>query len=264
MRAQRGSLPVVILPVRMASGNAFSSNGTNTIQTFQGFPNVAVQISGAIPNLQYGPQQLGTSASAPQQVLQKGPLERFFNAEIKVLGAVQIMIGLMHIGFGAVAVFLALAGYISFSVFGGYSFWAGILFISSGSLCVSVAKNQNRSLVKCSIGMNITSAIIALFGILQYIVELSLSDSFAINNHSDNSIKAVGTCLSSVLFLFRLLEFFITVSLTHFGCQATCCVNDQATIGFVPYQVVSECVPPTTEPNSSSPPAYDNVVTKPE
>lgn len=70
----------------MASGNAFSSNGTNTIQTFLGFPNVAVQVPGAIPNLQYGPQQLGTSTSAPQQVLQKGPLERFVNAEIKVLG----------------------------------------------------------------------------------------------------------------------------------------------------------------------------------
>lgn len=44
------------------------------------------------------------------------------------------------------------------------------------------------------------------------------------------NLYEVGICLSSVLFLFRLLEFFITVSLAHFGCQATCCVNDQVTI----------------------------------
>lgn len=81
-----GNLAVVILPVRMASGNVIPSNGTGIIQTSQGFPSVAVQVSGAIPNLQYGAQQLGTFTSAPQQGPQKGPLERFLNAEMKVLG----------------------------------------------------------------------------------------------------------------------------------------------------------------------------------
>uniref|UniRef100_A0A2D4FTN7 Membrane-spanning 4-domains subfamily A member 12 n=1 Tax=Micrurus corallinus TaxID=54390 RepID=A0A2D4FTN7_MICCO len=247
----------------MASGNVIPSNGTNIIQTPQGFPSVAVQVSGAIPNLQYGAQQLGTFINAPQQVPQNG-LERFFNAEIKVLGTVQIMIGLMHFGFGAIALCLASAGYIAISVFGGYSFWGGILFISSGSLCISAAKNQNRSLVKCCVGMNITSAIIALFGILLYILELSMGDNFSLNYNSGNWIKKVGICLSSVLFLFRLLEFSIAVLLAHFGCQATCCANDQAAMGFVPYQIISGYEPASTEPNSSSPPVYGNVVTKPE
>ncbi|ETE56891.1 Membrane-spanning 4-domains subfamily A member 8B, partial [Ophiophagus hannah] len=74
----------------------------------------------------------------------------------------------------------------------------------------------------------------------------------------------VGICLSSVLFLFRLLEFSIAVSLAHFGCQAACCANDQAAMVLVPYQVISGYAPVSTEPNSSSPPAYANVVTKPE
>ncbi|KAG8125468.1 putative Membrane-spanning 4-domains subfamily A member 12-like protein, partial [Naja naja] len=213
-------------------------------------------VPGAIPNLQYGAQQLGTSINAPQQVPQNR-LQRFFNAEIKT---VQIMIGLMHIGFVAVAI--CLPGYIATS--GGYSFWGGILFISSGSLCISAAKNQNHSLVKCSVGMNITSAVIALFGILLYILELTTGDTFSLNYNSENLMKKVSICLSSVLFLFRLLEFFITVSLAHFGCQATCCANDQAAMGFVPYQVITGYAPVSTGPNSSSPPAYDNVVTKPE
>ncbi|XP_058010982.1 membrane-spanning 4-domains subfamily A member 12-like isoform X2 [Ahaetulla prasina] len=241
----------------MASGNVIPSDGTNIIQTSQGFPSVAVQVSGAIPYPQYGAQQFGTSTGAPQQVPQTGRLERFLNAEIKVLGTVQIMIGLMHIGFGAVAICLASAGYIAWSI--GYSFWGGILFISSGSLCISAAKHQNRSLVKCSIGMNITSAIIALIGILQYILEIS----FSLNENSEDWKKNVGICLSSVLFLFKLLEFFITVSLAHFGCQANCCTNGSAAMGYVPYQIVSGFAPLATEPNSSSPPTYDNVA-KPE
>uniref|UniRef100_A0A670ZHL0 Membrane spanning 4-domains A8 n=1 Tax=Pseudonaja textilis TaxID=8673 RepID=A0A670ZHL0_PSETE len=195
----------------MASGNMIPSNGTNLIQTSQGFPCVAVQVSGAIPNHQYGAQQLGTSINAQQ--VPPNRLERFFNAEIKVLG-----------------------------------------FISSGSLCISAAKNQNRSLVKCCVGMNITSAIIALFGILLYILELTMGDSFSLNFNSEDWIKKVGICLSSVLFLFRLLEFSIAVSLAHFGCQATCCADDQAAMG---YQVISGYAPVSTETNSSFPPAYD-------
>ncbi|XP_034276126.1 membrane-spanning 4-domains subfamily A member 15-like isoform X2 [Pantherophis guttatus] len=246
----------------MASGNVIPSNGTCIIQTSQGFPGVAVQVSGAIPNLQYRAQQLGTFTSAPQQGPQKGPLERFLNAEMKVLGTVQIMIGLMHIGFAAVAICLALAGYIAWSA--GYSIWGGILFISSGSLCISAAKNENRSLVKCCVGMNITSAIIALIGILQYIFEMATINSFSLNSNSEDWAKNVGICLSSVLFLFRLLEFVITVSLAHFGCQATCCGNNPAAMGFIPYQVVSGDALLATEPNSSFPPTYNDVVAKPE
>ncbi|KAM3853645.1 membrane-spanning 4-domains subfamily A member 8-like isoform 1-T1 [Vipera latastei] len=247
----------------MASGNIIAFNGANIIQTAQGVPSGAVQASGAIPNPQYGAQPVGMSTSAPQQVPQKGRLEKFLNAEIKVLGAVQIMIGLIHIGFAAPAICLSAAGYFVLS--GAYSFWGGLLFISSGSLCVAGANRPNNSLVKCSLGMNITSAIVASFGILQYIIELSISGSSSLNNNSPENYwkMTVGICLSSVLFLFRLLELFITVSLAHFGCQATCCANDQATMVYVPYQVDGYAAL-ATAPSSSSPPVYGNVVTKPE
>lgn len=81
-----GNLAVVILPARMASGNIIAFNGANIIQTAQGVPSGAAQASGAIPNPQYFAQPLGMSTSAPQQVPQKGRLEKFLNAEIKVLG----------------------------------------------------------------------------------------------------------------------------------------------------------------------------------
>ncbi|XP_070790946.1 membrane-spanning 4-domains subfamily A member 15-like [Pituophis catenifer annectens] len=108
------------------------SNGANMIQTTPGLPSVAPQASGAIPYPQYGTQQLGIPTSAPQQVPQKGPLERFFKAEPKVLGAIQIMIGLIQIGFGAISFCLLSAKYITLSGFGGYPFWGGIFSVGYG------------------------------------------------------------------------------------------------------------------------------------
>ncbi|XP_026577141.1 membrane-spanning 4-domains subfamily A member 8-like isoform X1 [Pseudonaja textilis] len=150
------------------------SNGANIIQMTPGLPSVALQASGTTPYPQYGAQQLGISTSAPQQIPQKSPLERFLKAEPKVLGAVEIMIGLIHIGFGTVS-FSSLVSsfrFLPISAIGGYPFWGGIFFISSGSLCVAAANLPNCGLVKSSVGMNITSAIMALCGIILYMCEL--------------------------------------------------------------------------------------------
>ncbi|KAG8125487.1 hypothetical protein E2320_020681, partial [Naja naja] len=64
--------------------------------------------------------------------------------------AVEILIGLIHIGFGAVS----LSSLASPSIFrpisaiGGYPFWGGIFFISSGSLCVAAANRPTHPLVR--------------------------------------------------------------------------------------------------------------------
>ncbi|XP_063145227.1 membrane-spanning 4-domains subfamily A member 15-like [Candoia aspera] len=237
-----------------------TSNGANLTQTAQGFPSAVVQSPGAI---QYG-QQLGISNCAPQQVPQKGALEKFVNAQARVLGAIQIMVGLIHIGFGAVSLCLLPSGYVTLTAVVGNPFWGGICFIASGSLCIAAEKRRNHNLVKCSLGMNITSTIMALVGILLYISELAMNTTSLYNRpYKTNFAGSVGIGLSSVLFLFYLLEFCITVSFAHFGCQATCCADDQTTMVFVPYQVIGDAATVATEPSpSSSPPTYDNVVTK--
>ncbi|KAM6466004.1 membrane-spanning 4-domains subfamily A member 15-like isoform 1-T2 [Liasis olivaceus] len=245
----------------MASG---TSNGANLIQTAQGIPSAVVQSSGAIPYLQYGGQQIGISCTAPRDVPKRGALEKFLNVEAKVLGAVQIMIGLIHIGFGAVSLCLAPSGYVI--LFVAHPFWGGIFFISSGSLCIAAEKRRNRSLVKCSIGMNITSAIMALISILLCISDLVIHGITSQYYHlyETNWVTNVGIGLSCVLLLFSLLEFCIAVSLAHFGCQAACRADDQPTMVYVPYQVDGNAAV-ATEPNPlPSAPIYDNVITKPQ
>ncbi|XP_058010864.1 membrane-spanning 4-domains subfamily A member 15-like [Ahaetulla prasina] len=255
----------------MASGTivVIPSNGANIIQMAPGLSGVALQASGAIPYPQYGAQQLGISTNAPQQVPQKRPLERFFNAEPKVLGAIQIVIGLIHIGFGAISLCLIPSNYLNLSGIGGYPFWGGIFFISSGSLCVSAANRQNRALVKSSVGLNITSAVMALTGIILYLCEMIFNSAFMRYYHyydNDSLLDVIGSLqnisvgLSSVLLLFSLLEFCIAVSLAHFGCQATCYSDAQPTVLFVPYQVIGGGEV-AAEPNNP-PPTYDNVITK--
>ncbi|KAL7991976.1 hypothetical protein Chor_016232 [Crotalus horridus] len=144
-----GNSAMATSPACMATGSIFviPSNGANVIQTAPGLPGVALQASGATPYPQYGAQQLGISTNAPQQVSQKGPMERFLSAEAKVLGAVQIMIGLIHIGFGAVAICLYPYD-LTVSRTGGYPFWGGIFFISTGLLCVVAANRSSHDLVR--------------------------------------------------------------------------------------------------------------------
>ncbi|KAG8125473.1 putative Membrane-spanning 4-domains subfamily A member 12-like protein [Naja naja] len=252
----------------MASGTIFviPSNGANIIQTAPGLPSVALQASGAIPYPQYGAQQLGISTSAPQQVPQGNPLERYLKAEPKVLGAAEIMIGLIHIGFGAVSLssFISPFFFIPISAVGGYPFWGGIFFISSGSLCVAAANRPSHCLVKSSVGMNITSAIMSLTGIILYMCELIIYSPLTRHQYISqytNDQSRVRYGMSCVLFLFSVLEFCIAVSLAHFGCQATCCSDTQPTMLFVPYQVIRGGAV-AAEPNPPPPPTYDNLVTK--
>ncbi|XP_070582420.1 membrane-spanning 4-domains subfamily A member 8-like isoform X10 [Erythrolamprus reginae] len=238
----------------MASGTVFvhPSNRENIIQTAPGFPGVPLQAPGAIIYSQYGAQQLGIPTNAPQQVPQNSPLERFHKAEPKVLGTVQIVIGLIHIGFGAASASSIIGRYyfLALSSIGGYPFWGGIF-------------------VKSSAAMNIISAIMSLSGICLHLSELIINNrrSSYVYPYTDTDLASLYNIrygVSCMLLLFSLLEFCIAVSLAHFGCQATCCGDDQPTMVFVPYQVIRGGAV-AAEPNPlPPPPTYDNTVAKSE
>ncbi|XP_032975875.1 membrane-spanning 4-domains subfamily A member 8 isoform X2 [Rhinolophus ferrumequinum] len=98
--------------------------------------------------------------------------------EGKTLGAIQILIGLLHIGLGSVmGTLLHVYYYVPVSFYGGFPFWGGIWFIISGSLSVS-AENQPRStcLLNGSLGLNIISAICSVIGIILFITDMSVTN----------------------------------------------------------------------------------------
>lgn len=141
--------------------------------------------------------------------------------EGKVLGAMQILIGLIHIGLGSILGTVIFVYYTSISFSGGYPFWAGIWFIISGSLSVASEHLPRSSLLlKGSLGLNIISAICSMVGIMLCITELIINPLYYYRtDYYFYRSRVPGVVTSAVLLLFSLLEFCIACTAAFFGCQ---------------------------------------------
>ncbi|XP_062973049.1 membrane-spanning 4-domains subfamily A member 8-like isoform X1 [Elgaria multicarinata webbii] len=213
-------------PLRMANTTVeFPPNCANIIQAGLGFPNTNAQY------VQHEGQQHGNSNNTPEQSPYVRALGKCIKIETKTLGAIQIINGLVHFGFGAIQAVLSYRHYVTMFILKGYPFWSGLFYIASGSLSVSTENHLNTNLVNWSVGMNITSAAMASVGILAYILELALYPSLthSFGETSSKALESVGTGLSILLLLFSSLEFCITVLIAHFGTQALADVPHNAT-----------------------------------
>lgn len=103
--------------------------------------------------------------------------------------------------------------------------------------------------LKSSLGTNILSAMAAFAG-----TAILLMD-FGVTNWD------VGRGYLAVLTIFTILEFFIAVIATHFGCQATR-AQTNASVIFLPNAFGTDFNIPS--PAVSPPPAYDNVAYMPK
>uniref|UniRef100_A0ABI8AM72 Membrane spanning 4-domains A15 n=1 Tax=Felis catus TaxID=9685 RepID=A0ABI8AM72_FELCA len=170
--------------------------------------------------------------------------ETFLTGEPKALGTVQILIGLIHLGFGSVLLMVRRGHVGMLFIEGGVPFWGGACFVISGSLSVAAEKSHTSCLVRSSLGTNILSAVAAFAG-----TAILLMD-FGVTNWD------VGRGYLAVLTIFTILEFFIAVIATHFGCQATRSQANTPVI-FLPNAFSADFNIPS--PAASPPPAYDNV-----
>ncbi|XP_047547633.1 membrane-spanning 4-domains subfamily A member 12-like [Lutra lutra] len=149
-----------------------------------------------------------------------------FREEAKVLGAIQIMIGLMHIGFGTILGFMyttygSVFGFASLAVISGYPFWGGISFITTGTLSILASKKLSPSLIKSSLGMNIVSTIFAFIGVILLLVDVS------INGQPNQDYWAVlsGKGITAMLIIFSLLEFYTNSTTAYFSKRAITKIN---------------------------------------
>ncbi|XP_070282715.1 membrane-spanning 4-domains subfamily A member 8-like isoform X3 [Myotis yumanensis] len=178
--------------------------------------------------------------------------------EAKVLGAIQILIGLIHIGLGIILGTMLPGTFVSVSFYGGYPFWGGILFIVSGSLSVTSEQlPRSPCLLKGSMGLSIASAICSLVGIMLLITDMVIN-----NLHSSFSsypcsgiVSEVTT--STVLFIFSLLEFCIACTSAHFGCKLFRYSHNNGTVVFHTVYVTNPVANP--EP-VNSPPSYSSEI----
>ncbi|XP_053780621.1 membrane-spanning 4-domains subfamily A member 8 [Desmodus rotundus] len=205
MNSMTSAGPMANTVFMAAPHNAHSVISGSTTQVTL-YPNNWSQVN-MFPGNQPG---LQTPASAP-------PAQRIFK-EGKTLGALQILIGLLHFGLGSILGTILLGSYIAVSFIGGYPFWGGILFIISGSLSVASEQQPNSPCVlKGGLGMNIVSAIVSVVGICLFIADICISQQYLY--HSWEGFQIPGRATSGVLLIFSLLEFCIASTCAHFGCQ---------------------------------------------
>ncbi|XP_034612626.1 membrane-spanning 4-domains subfamily A member 8-like isoform X2 [Trachemys scripta elegans] len=141
----------------------------------------------------------------------------------------QILMGIVQVAFGII---LNLAnGYQLIAIHVGTPFWTGILYILSGFICVTAAKNPKISLVKAMLAMNTLSAIVAGVGIALY----SLSLIFYYPHGTCQWIEESKSCaptsrvpadtmsgVATILLVFTILEFCVSISSAAFGCKTLC------------------------------------------
>ncbi|XP_036427259.1 membrane-spanning 4-domains subfamily A member 15-like [Colossoma macropomum] len=211
---------------------------TQTIPTTQVMQNVTGQVLSTATPVQVS--SVGNS-SPP------GFLVKFLKGEPKALGTVQIMIGVFTILSAFVVIRTAF-------VDSGIAFWGALIYISTGSLTVAAEKKLNPCTVKGSLGMNVISAITA--GIAVFILSADLITGHICYHYSNSYSYSSVYCVSSyvlltILLIFTLLEFCISISISAFGCKATC--SSQPMVMFV----VSN--PNVTDRPLENPPQYQQM-----
>ncbi|XP_053354575.1 membrane-spanning 4-domains subfamily A member 8-like [Clarias gariepinus] len=176
-------------------------------------------------------QVVPSSTAAEQNSSQtQRQLQKFLKGEPKVLGAVQIMIGLLTILFGIVKV----VPRCSMSVFSGVVFWGSLFHIIAGSLAVSASNKLNVCVVKATMGLNIFSTIAAGIAIIMLSIDFLISHHCYYdnnNNYKYDIAQGLTNGISGVLLVFSLLQFAVSIAVSAFTCKATC--TDQSTLNII-------------------------------
>ncbi|XP_047371794.1 membrane-spanning 4-domains subfamily A member 5 [Sciurus carolinensis] len=170
---------------------------------------------------EYQSKVLTATTFASQNLLQK-----LLTTKLKILGATQILIGIINFSFGIVFLFTSVPPYprFPFILISAYPFWGSALFIMSGAFLIALKRKTTESLIKVSRVMNFLSAVGATAGIILLIFGFLLDRNY-ICGYSPEGIRcreitALLIGIFILLMILSIIELLISLSFSICGCHS--------------------------------------------
>ncbi|XP_028633304.1 membrane-spanning 4-domains subfamily A member 5 [Grammomys surdaster] len=156
-------------------------------------------------------------------------VQKILIRKLAILGATQILFGIMNFSIGVVFLFTLVNPYprFPFIFLSGYPFWGAALFINSGAFLIALRRNTTDTLIKMSQGMNLLSALGAATGIILLIFGFLLDGEFICGYSPDGmqcgAITILFVGILVMLMIFSIAELFISLFSSVVGCYSEEC-----------------------------------------
>ncbi|XP_021081388.1 membrane-spanning 4-domains subfamily A member 4D [Mesocricetus auratus] len=177
-----------------------------------------------------------SEGSVVRSQLWKENAEKFLKGEPKVLGVVQIMIALINLSLGMIMMNTTPIRFPPLSVYTWAPVWGPIMFLLSGSLSIAAAVRTTESLVTSSLSLNTISSVVA--------AATSIISVFSVTIDAFEKFGEIFVGIDALMLILNMLEFCIAVSISAFGCKASCCSSIEVVVILPPNPAESAPVPP--------------------
>ncbi|XP_020010652.2 membrane-spanning 4-domains subfamily A member 5 [Castor canadensis] len=173
---------------------------------------------------EYQSSELTATTYKSQNLIQK-----FFVTKMKILGAIQILFGIMNFSFGIIFLFTLVKPYprFPFIFISGYPFWGSVLFIISGAFLIALKRKSTETLMNVSQIVNFSSALGATAGIILLIFGFLLDRNYICGYSQEstpcNAITILFIGLLIMLMIFSIIELFISLPFAIWGCHSANC-----------------------------------------
>ncbi|XP_010631373.1 membrane-spanning 4-domains subfamily A member 5-like [Fukomys damarensis] len=137
----------------------------------------------------------------------RNSFQKLFTTKMKILGATQIILGILNFSFGIVFVFTLVKPYprFPFILISGYPFWGSALFILSGAFLIALKRKTTETMIRANCIVNFLSILGALVGIILLSFGLLLDGNYLCGYSQDPGPSQAVT----VLFMFKRRDLFV-------------------------------------------------------